>query len=88
MEEKICNFLFTLFQNKDFISQEIPILADVENIISQEMSIVVDLIEKKPIFTFLIKPGVKKIQLSREFLRLIINSTLRTSVDRFIKLLL
>ena len=51
MEEKICNFLFTLFQNKDFISQEIPILADVENIISQEMSIVVDLIEKKSPFS-------------------------------------
>ena len=31
MELKIC-FLSTLFWNKDFISQESPILADVENI--------------------------------------------------------
>ena len=31
MEMKICNFLSTLFRNKDFISQESPILADVEN---------------------------------------------------------
>ena len=60
MEEKICNFLFTLFQNKDFISQEIPILADVENIISQEMSIVVDLIEKKAHFHFSDKTGGKE----------------------------
>ena len=29
MELKICNFLSTLFRNKDFISQEGPILADV-----------------------------------------------------------
>ena len=31
MELKICNFLSTLFWNEDFISQESPILADVEN---------------------------------------------------------
>ena len=31
MEVKICNFLPTLFRNKDFTSQESPILADVEN---------------------------------------------------------
>ena len=30
MEVKIFNFLSTLFWNKDFISQESPILADVE----------------------------------------------------------
>ena len=47
--------------------------------IFQEMGIVVDLIEKKPIFTFLIKPGVKKKQLWQEFLRLIVNWG--TSVD-------
>ena len=28
---KIFNFLFTLFRNKDFISQEAPIFADFEN---------------------------------------------------------
>ena len=69
MKVKICNFLSTLFRNKDFISQESPILADVKNVIFfiiNEMSIVVDLIEKNPIFTFLIKPGVKKIQLSKQ----------------------
>ena len=33
MEVKIFNFLSTLFWNKDFISQESPILADVENIV-------------------------------------------------------
>ena len=33
MEMKICNCLSTLFQDKDFISQESPILADVENVI-------------------------------------------------------
>ena len=32
MELKICNFLPTLFRNKDFISQESAILCDVENI--------------------------------------------------------
>ena len=31
MEVKIFNFLSTLFRNKDFISQESPILADIEN---------------------------------------------------------
>ena len=31
MELKIWNFLSTLFWNEDFISQESPILADVEN---------------------------------------------------------
>ena len=31
MELKICMFLSTLFWNEDFISQESPILADVEN---------------------------------------------------------
>ena len=30
MELKVCNFLSTLFWKKDFISQESPILADVE----------------------------------------------------------
>ena len=30
MEVKICNFLSTLFRNKDFISQESQILADAE----------------------------------------------------------
>ena len=33
MEVKIANFLSTLFRNKDFISQESSILADVENIV-------------------------------------------------------
>ena len=33
MEVKIRYFLSTLFRNKDFISQESSILADVENII-------------------------------------------------------
>ena len=32
MELKICMFLSTLFWNEDFISQESPILADVEKI--------------------------------------------------------
>ena len=32
MELKICMFLFTLFWNEDFISQESTILADVEKI--------------------------------------------------------
>ena len=32
MEVKIFNFLSTLFRNKDFISQERPILADVEKL--------------------------------------------------------
>ena len=32
MEVRIFNFLSMLFRNKDFISQESPILADVENI--------------------------------------------------------
>ena len=32
LEVKIFIFLSTFFQNKDFISQESPILADVENI--------------------------------------------------------
>ena len=31
MELKICNILSTLFWNKDFISQESPVLADVKN---------------------------------------------------------
>ena len=31
MEVKICNFLSTLFLNKDFLSQESPISADVKN---------------------------------------------------------
>ena len=49
MKVKICNFLSTLFRNNDFISQKSPILADVKNVIFfiiNEMSIVVDLIEK------------------------------------------
>ena len=33
MRVKICNFLSTLFLNKDFISQKSLILADVEDII-------------------------------------------------------
>ena len=37
MEVKICNFLSTLFQNKDFILKESPILADVENIIFKDL---------------------------------------------------
>ena len=31
--EKFCNFVSSLFGNKDFISQESPILADFENTI-------------------------------------------------------
>ena len=31
MEVNICDFLSTLFRNKNFISQESAILADVEN---------------------------------------------------------
>ena len=33
MDVKILNFLSMLFRNKNFISQESPILADVENIV-------------------------------------------------------
>ena len=80
---KIFNFLSTLFRNKDFISQESPILADVENSflvknrnIFQEMSIVVDLIEKKANFHFSDKTGGKE---NITFLRLI-NFTLSRSV--------
>ena len=37
MKVKIFTFLSLLFQNKDFISQESPILADVENIIEKKL---------------------------------------------------
>ena len=37
MELKLCNFLSTLFWNKDFISQESAILADVEKIIKKTL---------------------------------------------------
>ena len=32
MKVKICNFLSTLFSEQNFVSQESPMLADVENI--------------------------------------------------------
>ena len=71
---KIFNFLSTLFRNKDFISQESPILADVENSflvknrnIFQEMSIVVELIEKKANFFFDKAGGKENRTLTRIF---------------------
>ena len=57
----MCNFLFTLFRNKDFISQESPILADGENKVFHwiriknifpEMSRVVNLLEKSQFSLF------------------------------------
>ena len=32
MKVKICNFLFTLFSEQNFVSQESPMQADVENV--------------------------------------------------------
>ena len=48
MEMKICNFLSTLYLNEDFISQESPILADVENIVFDWIRIVHFLYKIKP----------------------------------------
>ena len=81
---KNCNFLFTLFRNKDFISQESPIWD--ENITFwlryfpwNEHSYWPD--RKKLIFTF-ITGGRESTTLT------IIFTTQRTSVDLYIKLLL
>ena len=67
MELKICNFLSTHFRNKDFTSQESPILVNVENItfwfridIFFKKWAVVDLIEKKANFHFSDKTGGKE----------------------------
>ena len=47
MEVKVFNLLFTLFRNKDFISKESLILADVKNI---------KFWQKLQIFTFILHP--------------------------------
>ena len=59
-DEKICNFLSTLFGNKDLISQESPILADFKNIILKfkiiiylkEFTLLSTSLEKNPYFNF------------------------------------